>query len=82
MVKAQIPTTSVPLFPLPGVFLFPHQVLPLHVFEERYCELVCDLLDGPGRFVVATILVGETEAFEHTPAVLPVAGYGFSTESM
>jgi len=66
----------VPLFPLPGVFLFPHQVLPLHVFEERYRELVRDLLDATGRFVVATILVGEQETTEHTPAVLPVAGYG------
>lgn len=74
--KPQIPTTPVPLFPLPGAFLFPHQVLPLHVFEERYRELVRDLLDGPGRFVIATILVGEQETADHSPAVLPVAGYG------
>ena len=66
-----LPTAPVPMFPLPGVFLFPAQVLPLHVFEPRYRQLVEDILDGPGRLVVATI-VGDGE----TPSVLPVAGFG------
>ncbi len=35
-----------PLFPL-GTVLFPGLVLPLHVFEERYRQLVRDLLDLP-----------------------------------
>jgi Lon protease-like protein len=37
-----------PLFPL-GTVLFPGLVLPLHVFEERYRELVRDLLALPER---------------------------------
>jgi hypothetical protein len=37
---------SLPLFPL-GTVLYPGLVLPLHIFEERYRELVRDLLDGP-----------------------------------
>jgi len=37
---------SLPLFPL-GTVLFPGLVLPLHIFEERYQELVQDLLTGP-----------------------------------
>lgn len=36
----------VPLFPL-GSVLFPGLVLPLHIFEERYRQLVRDLLDRP-----------------------------------
>ena len=64
------------MFPLPGVFLFPHQVLPLHVFEASYRQLVDDLLDAAGRFVVGTILVGEEESPDHTPQILPVAGFG------
>jgi Lon protease-like protein len=32
------------LFPLPGVVLFPHVVLPLHVFEPRYRQLTEDAL--------------------------------------
>ncbi|GIK19458.1 MAG: hypothetical protein AMXMBFR77_19170 [Phycisphaerales bacterium] len=42
-----------PLFPLDAVTLLPQQVLPLHVFEERYRQMVCDALDGPGQFAMA-----------------------------
>jgi len=35
-----------PLFPL-GTVLYPGLVLPLHIFEERYRQLVGDLLAGP-----------------------------------
>jgi uncharacterized protein len=37
---------TMPLFPL-GTVLYPGLVLPLHIFEERYRQLVGDLLDGP-----------------------------------
>lgn len=32
------------LFPLPGVALFPHSVLPLHIFEPRYRQMTQDAL--------------------------------------
>jgi uncharacterized protein len=37
---------KLPLFPL-GTVLFPGVLLPLHIFEDRYRQLVGDLLDGP-----------------------------------
>ena len=37
---------TLPLFPL-GTVLYPGLLLPLHVFEERYRQLVRDLLAGP-----------------------------------
>lgn len=37
-----------PLFPLSGSLLLPGGLLPLHVFEERYCNLVEDIIDGHG----------------------------------
>ncbi len=48
-----------PLFPL-GAVLFPGMLLPLHIFEERYRQLVRDLLDGPEprRFGVIAIRKG------------------------
>lgn len=64
-----------PIFPLPGAFLFPHQVMPLHVFEPRYRQLVDDLLDGPGRLVIATRLQ-DRRAEDGTPELLEVAGFG------
>ena len=42
-------TIRVPLFPLPGAILFPRSELPLHIFEERYREMVRDAIDGAGR---------------------------------
>jgi len=39
-------STKIPLFPL-GTVLFPGLVLPLHIFEDRYRQLVRDLLAKP-----------------------------------
>jgi Lon protease-like protein len=43
-------TTQIPLFPL-GTVLYPGAVLPLHIFEPRYRQLVVDLTerDDPER---------------------------------
>ena len=71
-----LPNTPVPMFPLPGVFLFPHQVLPLHIFEPRYRQMIDDLLDGQGRFVIASPILGEQETEDHAPNVVPVGGLG------
>ena len=48
-----------PLFPL-GAVLYPGMLLPLHIFEERYRQLIRDLLDGPEprRFGVIAIRKG------------------------
>ncbi len=64
-----------PLFPLPNVFLFPRQLMPLHIFEPRYRKMIEDSLDGPGRLVLGTIIgPGESEA--PPPEVMPIAGLG------
>ena len=52
--------TTVPLFPL-GMVLFPGLVLPLHIFEQRYRDLVVDLLaaaDVDQHFGVVAIRSG------------------------
>ncbi|MEO6808501.1 MAG: LON peptidase substrate-binding domain-containing protein [Isosphaeraceae bacterium] len=36
--------SRVRLFPLPGVVLFPHAVLPLHIFEPRYRQMITHAL--------------------------------------
>lgn len=41
------------LFPLEGVTLFPHQVLPLHIFEPRYRQMIGHALDGSGQLAMA-----------------------------
>jgi Lon protease-like protein len=69
--SAPIPASPVPMFPLPGLFLYPTQLLPLHIFEPRYRQMIGDSLDGHGRIVMGTIL-GDGEP----PPVMPVAGLG------
>lgn len=39
-----------PVFPLTGVLVFPGMILPLHVFEPRYRNMVEDALDSDGVF--------------------------------
>lgn len=69
--------TVVPLFPLAGVFLFPGTLLPLHIFEPRYRQMIEDCLDGPGRIVIGIPQEGEDEQPGEQPArVHPVAGLG------
>jgi len=49
---------SLPMFPL-GAVLFPHMLLPLHVFEPRYRALTRDCLAGDRRFGIVLIERGE-----------------------
>src|SRR5215475_5169114 len=36
---------EIPLFPLPNLVLFPHIVVPLHIFEERYKLMINGCLE-------------------------------------
>ena len=42
---------DLPLFPL-GIVLLPGEVVPLHIFEPRYREMVARCIDGPEPFCV------------------------------
>ncbi|MEP7055775.1 MAG: LON peptidase substrate-binding domain-containing protein [Actinomycetota bacterium] len=61
-----------PLFPL-GTVLFPGAPLPLHIFEERYRQLVRDLVDSSERrwFGVVAIQRG-SEAGDEQPLLYDV----------
>jgi len=64
---------TLPLFPL-GTVLYPGLLLPLHIFEERYRQLVRDLLDGPqpGRFGVIAIRKGRETGIDGIGALYEV----------
>ena len=63
-------TETMPLFPL-GTVLYPGLVLPLNIFEQRYKQLVRDLLDGPqpGRFGVIAIREGRETGVDGVSAL-------------
>lgn len=66
----------VPVFPLPGVVFFPRTVLPLHVFEPRYRQMVRDAVAGSGHIAVALLRPGWEENYEGSPAFHDVATVG------
>ena len=43
------------LFPLPDVLLFPHALLPLHIFEPRYRQMTEDALAGDRLVTIVQI---------------------------
>ena len=67
---------TAPLFPLPDVWLFPRVVMPLHIFEPRYREMIEDSMDGPGRIVMGTIVPGHEDEMPGAPPIHAVAGVG------
>lgn len=74
------PSSVLPMFPLRGVFLLPRQILPLHVFEPRYRQMIDDVLDAQGRLAMGTVLEGQDLTTdgeeERPPRILHVAGIG------
>jgi uncharacterized protein len=64
---------TMPLFPL-GTVLYPGLVLPLHIFEERYRQLVRDLMEEPDprRFGVIAIRKGRETGVDGVSALYEV----------
>ena len=60
-------TSTIPIFPLPTVVLFPNVFLPLHIFEARYRQMVADALSGDRIIGMALLKAGYDEAGERPP---------------
>ena len=66
--------SSMPLFPLPRVVLFPGTLLRLHVFEPRYVQLLDHVQEGNGLFAIP-MLRSDSLSIQD-PVLHPVAGVG------
>jgi Lon protease-like protein len=66
------------IFPLPQVQLFPHALLPLHVFEPRYRDLVRDTLAPSGSKIIGMVELkpGYESDYEGRPPVEEICGVG------
>lgn len=68
---------QLPIFPLPNVVLFPGAVLPLHVFEPRYRDLVRYALDHGQVIGIPLLQPGYTaEEYEGSPPIHEIFGVG------
>lgn len=67
---------QIPIFPLPDVVLFPHTMLPLHIFEPRYRKMVQDCLAGDKRLAMGLLKPGWEKDYYGRPPIHAVAGAG------
>ena len=67
---------TVRLFPLPNLVLYPHVMQPLHIFEERYREMLEDALADDGLIAMALLEPGWETDYESRPPVAPLACLG------
>jgi Lon protease-like protein len=72
----QVPDV-IPIFPLPRVVLLPSEVLPLHVFEPRYIELVRDAVASHSVIGMVEVLPGHEEELPQSPPVREIGCVGF-----
>lgn len=66
----------VPLFPLSSVVFFPNTLLPLHIFEPRYKEMVHDALNNEKIIGMALLKPGWESNYYRNPEVYDVIGMG------
>ena len=72
-----VPTLeSLPIFPLEAVTLLPGALLPLHVFEPRYRQMIADAMEGDRAIAMAMPLPGHATDSERRPPVHPVIALG------
>ena len=65
-----------PFFPLPRVVFFPGAFLPLHIFEQRYRDMVQACVEGTGAMAIARLKPGYEENYEGSPDIYSVGGAG------
>jgi Lon protease-like protein len=73
--------STLPLFPLPNVVLFPGVFLPLHIFESRYRAMTEDALSGDRMIGMALLKPGFEAEYEGRPPIYPVGCVGLVTHA-
>ena len=73
--------STLPLFPLPNVVLFPNVCLPLHIFEARYREMVSDALDGDRIIGMVLLRPGWEGDYEGRPQIYQIGCAGLITHA-
>lgn len=71
--------STLPIFPLPSVVLFPNVFLPLHIFEPRYRQMVSEAVAGERMIGMMLLQPGFEESYDRTPAVYDVGCAGLIT---
>jgi len=65
--KVRAASRRLKVFPLPSAVLLPGAALPLHIFEQRYRDMVKDALATDGIFAMAQVLPGQEGRLQGHP---------------
>ncbi len=66
----------IPIFPLPETVLLPSEILPLHIFEPRYRDMVRDSLESHRVIGMVMLQPGYEKLYNGAPPVHPVGCAG------
>jgi Lon protease-like protein len=67
---------AIPLFPLPNLVFFPNSLLPLHVFEPRYRQMVEDIIDSERIIGMVLLKPGWEKSYHDNPEIFGVGCMG------
>jgi Lon protease-like protein len=67
--------TAVPVMPLPGVLLFPNALLPLHIFEPRFRQMLARALDD-NRMLCVALVKPERQQWRTSSDFFPISTVG------
>jgi Lon protease-like protein len=69
-------TLQVPIFPLNNAVFFPHTLLPLHIFEPQYRQMILEALEGD-KLIGIVLLKSEVDArFGEFPDFFTIGSLG------
>jgi Lon protease-like protein len=68
--------SSIPIFPLDDVMLFPNMTRPLHIFEPRYKQMVADAIKGDRVIGMVLLQPGHEAEYEGRPPVFAIGCAG------
>ena len=67
---------TIPIFPLEDVMLFPGATRALHIFEQRYRDMVADALEGDRLIGMVLLQPGHEAEYEGRPPIYPIGCAG------
>ena len=66
----------VPLFPLPSIVFYPNTLLPLHIFESRYRQMITRALEGDSQIGMVLLRPGWENDYYGHPAIVSIGCMG------
>ena len=67
---------NVPVFPLSTVVFFPNTLLPLHIFEQRYRDMLKDAQESEKLIAMALLKPGWEKEYFDNPQIFEIIGIG------